>query len=389
MDSTNDSASALQEDVNILRQEYLKMETKRDALLKQIEQEEKAIQEETKTLGLPPANKADKEQRRMQEIMMAYRLTGVTLFTEDELETHDELDLDLDETPPEAKKQIGIRFETFALSKYHEPYYVMIKLSQPDKENIPPAGSQDAQQPTMTFQISNHTIPHWIPLRDLEKRYLNRDMSTFTTRISEYLQAFVTRREYISRTIHEFNSAVQTIFKLYQHGHTLPQMELRSQDAAIRGVVLLITRYDALFQLLHMYRTRANREIEKSKRSILGAMDMDIDVDLPSTDSNEDKEEGLLESEKTALEGMRGLKGSAAFAQIHLVYDDLTSTKPTEVQVKFANGNERIRIEKLPSGSPMRNQYNHWVKILKTEESLVDALDRIADLYRIDRVDES
>lgn len=50
----------------------------------------------------------------MQEIMMAYRLTGVTLFTEDELETHAELDLELDESPPDAKKQIGIRFETFA-----------------------------------------------------------------------------------------------------------------------------------------------------------------------------------------------------------------------------------------------------------------------------------
>jgi hypothetical protein len=28
-----------------------------------------------------------------------------------------------------------------------------------------------------TFEIAKHTIPHWIPLRELEKRYLNRDMS--------------------------------------------------------------------------------------------------------------------------------------------------------------------------------------------------------------------
>jgi len=128
------------------------------------------------------------------------------LFTEDELETHAELDLDLDESPPDAKKQIGIRFETFALCKsiaipgdccgkgalqnetdhspftiqiarYYEPYYVMIKLSKPDQQSIPPSGTQDTQKPTMTFQISNHTIPHWIPLRDFEKRYLNRDMN--------------------------------------------------------------------------------------------------------------------------------------------------------------------------------------------------------------------
>lgn len=28
-----------------------------------------------------------------------------------------------------------------------------------------------------TFEIVKHTIPYWIPLRELEKRYLNRDMS--------------------------------------------------------------------------------------------------------------------------------------------------------------------------------------------------------------------
>lgn len=165
-------------------------------------------------------------------------------------------------------------------------------------------------------------------------------------------------------------------------------MELRSQDAAIRGVVLLITRYDALFQIFHIYQARAIRKKEKLKGLNRSVLDMDVDMEQPSTNDSEDEEEPLLESEKAALEGMRGLKGSAAFAQIHLVFDDLTSTKPTEAQVKFVNGGERIRIEKLPSGSPMRNQYNHWVKILKNEESLIDALDRIADLYRVDRADE-
>lgn len=37
---------------------------------------------------------------------------------------------------------------------------------------------EDSQPETKkTFEIVKHTIPHWIPLRELEKRYLNRDMS--------------------------------------------------------------------------------------------------------------------------------------------------------------------------------------------------------------------
>ncbi|KAG0046485.1 hypothetical protein BGZ83_008353 [Gryganskiella cystojenkinii] len=373
MDPSSGSTSGLREDVDILRQELLKMEAKRDALLKQIEQEEQSIQE------------ADKDQRRMQEIMMAYRLTGVTVFTEDELEPASEINLDLDETPPAGPKQIGIRFETFAHATYQEPYYVMLKTTEPDQENVPPmaTGPEDSVS-KMTFQISKHTIPHWIPLRDFEKRYLNRD-----------LKAFVARREYINKTIQKLNAAAESMLNLYPEAHTLPVIECRSQDTAIRDVVLLLARYDALFQLTHLYRARTKRESDQARRR-RDSFEMDMDVDMDSTtpsaavtdtNKNLDGEESLLESEKTVLEGMRGLRGSAAFAQIHLIYDDLTSTKPTEVGIKFAHGSERIRIEQLPSGSPMRNQYNHWVKILKTEASLDVALDRIADLYRTDRGD--
>ncbi|KAF9896616.1 hypothetical protein BX616_007101, partial [Lobosporangium transversale] len=53
--------------------------------------------------------------------------------------------------------------------------------------------------------VYKHTIPHWIPLQEVEKRYLNRDVNvggvhnprgkTFTRIISEYLQEYVAQRE--------------------------------------------------------------------------------------------------------------------------------------------------------------------------------------------------
>lgn len=55
----------------------------------------------------------------MLDILMAYRLTGVTVFTEDEFDDQSSrLDLDDDQNDNEpTKKQIGIRIETFAQGK--------------------------------------------------------------------------------------------------------------------------------------------------------------------------------------------------------------------------------------------------------------------------------
>lgn len=55
----------------------------------------------------------------MLDILMAYRLTGVTIFTEDEFDDRSStLDFDDDQNSKEpTKKQIGIRIETFAQGK--------------------------------------------------------------------------------------------------------------------------------------------------------------------------------------------------------------------------------------------------------------------------------
>ncbi|KAF9957129.1 hypothetical protein BGZ65_002242 [Modicella reniformis] len=126
----------------------------------------------------------------MHDILMAYRLTGVTIFNANEMEDNDWSKYNIEKlhaTP----KEVGIRFETFANASYHEPYYVMIRRrveSQNDED-------EDDQPNRDTLYISKHTIPHWIPLRDIEKRYLNRDLSTFTRLVSEHLQEVVGRRE--------------------------------------------------------------------------------------------------------------------------------------------------------------------------------------------------
>jgi hypothetical protein len=133
------------------------MEAKRDALLRQIEQEEKSITDgnmillshdlgsanfTTKFLILifislhplfwwrshvdydPPSAPEpevvaadDQEQKRLQDILMAYRLTGVTLFNGDEFDQQDWSQYGVDDIL-EGPKDAGIRFDTFALGNY-------------------------------------------------------------------------------------------------------------------------------------------------------------------------------------------------------------------------------------------------------------------------------
>ncbi|ORZ28137.1 Cenp-O kinetochore centromere component-domain-containing protein [Lobosporangium transversale] len=208
MDSASSQiTAALQEDVNILRQELLALEEKRASLLKQIDEEERSMVEEPTTLVPPTPTKTDKDEKRMQNILMAYRLTGVTLFSVNELDENDWSAYPMDGFP-EAPKEVGIRFETFAQGKYHEPYYVILRkktLKQSDdkdqrKDKDGAADGDNEQQKQMQKEgdmlyVYKHTIPHWIPLQEVEKRYLNRDVNTFTRIISEYLQEYVAQRE--------------------------------------------------------------------------------------------------------------------------------------------------------------------------------------------------
>ncbi|KAF9349535.1 hypothetical protein BGX34_001750 [Mortierella sp. NVP85] len=210
----SDATSSLQQDVDILRQELMSLEAKRDALLKQIEQEEQGMIDDAAALNPQKLETVDRNQQVMHDILMAYRLTGITIFDAEEMEESDWSKYNM-ENFPSRPKEMGIRFETFANGKvylfleeihvaikifntrtsfsisitasYHEPYYVMVRkrTGSPDDGD---AEEQEGDTSQGTLYITKHTIPHWIPLRDIEKRYLNRDLSTFTRLISERLQ---------------------------------------------------------------------------------------------------------------------------------------------------------------------------------------------------------
>ncbi|KAF9433269.1 hypothetical protein BGZ76_009674 [Entomortierella beljakovae] len=189
MDLTeNRASSAIQEDVDILKRELQALETRREDLLKQIEEEERITTEENASSASKPTVKSDKDQKRMRDILMAYRLTGVTLFDAKEFESGQWSNYNMTGFPT-GSREIGIRFETFANGKYHEPYYVMIQRSN-ERQNDN-GGSEGEDQ----LVISKHTIPHWIPLRDIERRYLNKDMGTFVRIVFEQLQEVVSTRE--------------------------------------------------------------------------------------------------------------------------------------------------------------------------------------------------
>ncbi|KAF9124636.1 hypothetical protein BGW39_008062 [Mortierella sp. 14UC] len=410
---TSDSTAALQGDIEILRQELLNMEAKRDALLRQIEQEEQSIGDDHPSPAPPvPAVANDQEQKRLQDILMAYRLTGVTLFNGSEFDQQDWSQYDVDDIL-EGPKDAGIRFDTFALGKYFEPYYIMLRTTPKDKE-INPQNDEDDQldNRTTTFEIAKHTIPHWIPLRETEKRYLNRDMSTFTRSISDYLQAFVARRENIIQIIENFTldeslfkAAVKTVTAAAAEGETaaqglvsLPTITCQAKDAAIRDVVLSCFRYNTLFTLYNRRQAREQKNMaEKSVKdaNALGSgfsstttttdipkflRDHDLDMDI-DTDINNNVEEAEEQREqKEDLDLLRLLEPTTLSVQIHLIYDDPQSSTPTQADVQFSKGHDLVRLETLSARDPMREQHARWTKLLTKSYSLFDAIKGIADL---------
>ncbi|KAI7823055.1 Cenp-O kinetochore centromere component-domain-containing protein [Gamsiella multidivaricata] len=135
----------------------------------------------------------DKGQKKMQEIIMAYRLTGITIFNANEIEDDMWSKYRMDDFPA-APKEIGIRFETFANASYHEPYYVMIRNKEISRR-VDKQEGRNNQKSRITLQVFNHTVPHWVPLREIERKYLNRDITMFIRIISEHLQEIVGERE--------------------------------------------------------------------------------------------------------------------------------------------------------------------------------------------------
>ncbi|KAG0040619.1 hypothetical protein BGZ82_000577 [Podila clonocystis] len=382
---SNDSGStadALQDDIDILRRELSAIEAKRQELLAQIELEEEGIANDAASIAPAQIPEEEKEQRRMLDILMAYRLTGVTIFTEDEFDDQPSfLDLDDDQKDNEpTTKQMGIRIETFTQAKYHEPYYIMLRIKD--------TKSKDNDDHTAELEITKNTIPHWIPLRDLARRHLNRDMNMFARKVSGYLQAFVTRRENINKLLRDLSTAAESLPKdtppadnnTASPPFQRPSIIVQSKDAAIRDVVLYITHFRTLFKLHNRLTAKQKRQEAKTKLAqaptttttsglskLLSENDLDMDVDSDSeithdpNQANKDLLQELLTSHEMHS------------AQIRLVYEDLTTTRPSRVHIRF-----RRNYEVQEDVDLWREQRPVWTRILLSENNLVEAFTRIS-----------
>ncbi|KAI9232786.1 MAG: Cenp-O kinetochore centromere component-domain-containing protein [Podila humilis] len=380
------SADALQDDIDILRRELSAIEAKRQELLAQIELEEEGIANDAASIAPAQVPEEEKEQRRMLDILMAYRLTGVTVFTEDEFDDQSStLDFDDDQSGKEPiKKQIGIRIETFAQAKYYEPYYIMLRIKD--------AKNKDDDDYTAELEVTNHTIPHWIPLRDLVRRHLNRDMKMFTRKVSEYLQAFVVRRENINKLLRDFSTAADSLPKNTSSAadnsvsppFQRPSIIVQSKDAAIRDVVLYITHFRTLFRLYNRLMAKQKRQVAKAKlaqapttitKSGLSKLLSDNDLDM-DVDSDSEMDQGLIQENKDLLRELVTSREMHS-AQIRLVYEDLTTTQPSRVHIRF-----RRNYEVQEDPDLWREQRPVWTRILQSDRNLVEAFTKIANSIR-------
>ncbi|CAG8444319.1 9242_t:CDS:2 [Ambispora gerdemannii] len=100
---------------------------------------------------------------KIEELLQAYSITGKTIFQDKE-------------------NRVGLRLETFFKGRFLEPYYIFVG-NEPNTEKL---------------IVVKHTIPSFIPLKELETEYLNENIDKFLEIVDDYLQAYVTRREEFS-----------------------------------------------------------------------------------------------------------------------------------------------------------------------------------------------
>lgn len=97
----------------------------------------------------------DLHRRRINEVIVAYRLAGTTVFA-------------LDDT------RVGIRFDTFYGGEYFECYYAILELDQSDEDT---GREGDAER----IRLFRHTMPYFINVTDLARAHLNSDIKVTST----------------------------------------------------------------------------------------------------------------------------------------------------------------------------------------------------------------
>lgn len=238
--------------------------------------------------------------------------------------------------------------------------------------------------------------------------------------MSDYLQAFVTRREHVNEIISTFNldksliqaakavseaaavvaTAVEeeegaTTSAPEQDAISIPEITCKTKDAAIRDIVLSCFRYDTLFTLYHHRQAReagkkdAGNQKQKPAPATSTSMFSSnfgdntklLDDDDLAMDLDKESEEEL--ELKADLDLLKSQAGAAVLSvQIHLIYEDSHSTTPTKADVRFSKGRDLIQIDSLPRRHPLREQHAKWINSLTTNYSLYDAILSIADLHK-------
>lgn len=130
------------------------------------------------------------------EVQIAYRLAGHSVF-------------------PLSATRSGIRFETSYNGSYYEQYYVILDLATDEgkvrccslekswgadiTKEKPPHRPVPLLCPPFHFplhQIYRHTLPPLVPLRELAP-YVAKDLARFVSAVSDYLNAYVARRQQV------------------------------------------------------------------------------------------------------------------------------------------------------------------------------------------------
>ena len=132
------------------------------------------------------------KKRAEEDALAAYRLAGKSVFLVDD-------------------DKVGIRFETFYQGAFFESYYVILAM---DPESGEPS-------------VFRHSLPHFLPLADLEEAYLASNIATFVEKVSDVLHAFVARREHVKALKDAHPDAVKDVattlaFDVVQFTGTVP-----------------------------------------------------------------------------------------------------------------------------------------------------------------------
>jgi len=97
------------------------------------------------------------KRQRVTAINHAYRLAGRSTFSVGE------------------EGLLGVCLETATAGKFYEPYYVILRLEP--------------------LSVHKHTMPYFVPVDEIARNHLEKSVSDFLDEVSEYVQAFVMRRE--------------------------------------------------------------------------------------------------------------------------------------------------------------------------------------------------